>query len=199
MTQLGAMHAQSFGTDPKHLGFVLARYHFVARMLAGASSVLEVGFGDCTGARIVKPAVGFWRGLDINPAMNRQNEVWTINALDGPVPKCAGNPWRSVYSLDVLEHILPEQEDRFFENINASLDSIGTVIVGMPSLESQPFASMLSRQHHVNCKTEDGLRKTLKRHYENVFLFGMNDCTLHTGFGPLCHYRLAICTHAIQN
>ena len=198
MTQLGTMHAHSFATDPKHLCFVLARYHFVARMLAGAKSVLEVGCGDCTGAHVVKPVVGFWRGLDANPAMARPNEVWTADVLAGPVPTCAGGPWRAVYSLDVLEHIAPENEDRFFENINASLNPGGTCIIGMPSLESQPYASEESRKHHVNCKTEDGLRKTLKRHYENVFLFGLNDCTLHTGFGPLCHYRLAVCLNKIE-
>jgi hypothetical protein len=27
-------------------------------------------------------------------------------------------------------------------------------------------------------------------------VFGMNDEVLHTGFGPMCHYRLAICTGA---
>ena len=70
------------------------------------------------------------------------------------------------------------------------------VICGMPSLESQPYASELSRAGHVNCKTEEQLRQTLGKFFRNVLLFGMNDETLHTGFGPMCHYRLAICTGA---
>jgi hypothetical protein len=34
----------------------------------------------------------------------------------------------------------------------------------------------------------------LTPHFSNVFMFGMNDETLHTGYGPMCHYRLAVCT-----
>src|SRR5712672_4184330 len=41
--QLGEMHAASFATDPKHLGFVLARYKHVSRWLVGMDRVLEVG------------------------------------------------------------------------------------------------------------------------------------------------------------
>jgi hypothetical protein len=69
----------------------------------------------------------------------------------------------------------------------------GTFIVGMPSLESQVYASEGSKALHVNCKTEQGLRDSLQQYFANVFMFGMNDETLHTGFGALCHYRLAIC------
>ena len=38
------------------------------------------------------------------------------------------------------------------------------------------------------------MRTTLMQHWNHVFLFGMNDETLHTGFGPMCHYRFAVCT-----
>jgi hypothetical protein len=30
------------------------------------------------------------------------------------------------------------------------------------------------------------------RHWKHVFIFGMNDETLHTGFGPMCHYIIAM-------
>jgi hypothetical protein len=47
-------------------------------------------------------------------------------------------------------------------------------------------------RHHVNTKTEINLHDTMKQHFNNVFMFGMNDEVLHTGFGPMCHYRLAM-------
>jgi len=62
----------------------------------------------------------------------------------------------------------------------------------MPSLESQEHASPPSKAGHINCKTEPQLREFMIRHFHNVFLFGMNDETLHTGFGPMAHYRLAL-------
>jgi hypothetical protein len=81
-------------------------------------------------------------------------------------------------------------------NICQSIGPRGTLVIGTPSQESQPHASALSREGHVNCKTEDELRQTMRRFFENVFVFGMNDEVVHTGYGPMCHYRFAICTGA---
>lgn len=192
---LGAMHAASFDSDPKHLGFVLRRYHFVARMLRGARDVLEVGCGDCTGARIVAASVRHLEGCDIagygSLAYGMRRHVHDM--VSGPL-FFDGSTWNAIYALDVLEHIAPANEDAFFTNINASLDRRGTVIIGTPSLESQPYASALSRQQHVNCKTGAQFIDTLRRHYHNVFLLGLNDYALHDGFDQLCHYRLGLCT-----
>jgi SAM-dependent methyltransferase len=189
------MHAASFAEDPKHLGFVLARYKFVAKMLTGYRYVLEVGCGDGTGGHLVKQVVGHLSGVDKEPTVEppypfvlfrRDMTVGTI------VPE--GTMFDAAYCLDVLEHIAPSDEDKFLSNIVRSLKPSGVFIVGSPSLESQPYASELSIKHHVNCKDEADFRSTLARHFQHVFVFGMNDETLHTGFGPMCHYRLAICT-----
>ena len=190
---LGSMHSHSFNTDPKHLAFVLARYHFVARMLQGKNRVLEVGCGDGTGARLVKPVVGALYGIDLVEYLNQGSPVLTRFVWD-ITDKPFGSAWDAIYALDVLEHISPENEDRFFKNINMSLDEYGTVIIGAPSLESQVYASELSKKYHVNCMTEGNFRATLQKHYRNVYVLGMNDCTLHTGYGPMVHYRLAVCT-----
>ncbi len=32
----------------------------------------------------------------------------------------------------------------------------------------------------------------MQRYFHCVYMFGMNDETLHTGYGPMCHYRIAI-------
>lgn len=189
--QLGDMHAASFAADPKHLGFVLARYKFVARMLQGMERVLEVGCGDTTGARVVKPVVGRLVGIDRERyACEPCIEVFRHDIINAPY----GERFDGVYALDVLEHIEPHNERTFLDNIKLSLLRGGVLIIGTPSLESQAYASKLSKAYHVNCKTEEELRETLRRHFRNVFIFGMNDEVIHTGFGPMCHYRLAICT-----
>lgn len=192
---LGAMHAQSFEVDPKHLGFVLARYKFVAKMLTGFNRVLEIGCGDCTGAGVVAPVVGEWHGLDNKFSVNATGRKLNTHFHDiVQRPFDIGEPFDGAYMLDVLEHIKPENEHKALFNIRSCMIPDGTLIVGMPSAESQVYASPLSKLHHVNCKTEDELRNTLRSHFANVFLFGMNDEVLHTGYGPMCHYRLAICT-----
>ncbi len=41
--QLGAWSIHIYRTDPKHLGFILARYKFCAKMLYDKEDVLEIG------------------------------------------------------------------------------------------------------------------------------------------------------------
>ena len=97
------------------------------------------------------------------------------------------------FSLDVLEHIDPTQEAQYMVNVAASLQPHGVFIVGMPSLESQQYASEGSKLGHINCKSGQSLRAFCQQYYKNVFMFGMNDEVLHTGFLPMCQYLFAIC------
>lgn len=198
---LGSMHSESWDMDPKHLGFVLARYKFVSKMLAGKKRVLEIGCGDTTGSRIVRSTVEYLEGIDIDadrmassPSIGTKWQIpvtqWDI--LDGELPHAKGHPFDAIYALDVMEHIEPIYEGAFMRNVRKMLAKNGVLIIGMPSLESQVYASEGSKAHHVNCKTEQGLRESLERYFANVFMFGMNDETLHTGFGAMCHYRLGI-------
>lgn len=193
MTVIGEVHRGSFAHDPKHLGFVLARYHFVARELYGRGHVLEVGCGDGTGARVVRPVVGKLVGVDKVPMFSGSEPFDAFLHHDMTRGRVRGS-WDGIYALDVLEHVHPFYEAAFLRNMTASLAPHGAVIIGSPSLESQPYASTASRREHVNCKDETAFRRTLLDYFHNVFVFGMNDMTLHTGFGPMCHYRLAICT-----
>lgn len=144
--QLGPMHAASFATDPKHLGFVLARYKFVAKMLRGTERVLEVGCGDGTGAQIVRQFVKVLVPIDSDVAC--RGIRWDI--LDGPLRGCGPDTFDAVYALDVLEHIDPINEDLAMQHMTASLKPHGTCIIGMPSSESQAYASPQSLAGHVN-------------------------------------------------
>jgi hypothetical protein len=73
-----------------------------------------------------------------------------------------------------------------------ALEPHGAAIVGMPSLESQTYASPPSKAGHINCKTETELRELMQQFFHNIFMFAMNDEVVHTGFGPMAHYRLAL-------
>ncbi|OGB94033.1 MAG: methyltransferase [candidate division NC10 bacterium RBG_16_65_8] len=197
--RLGLMVNQGWHDDPRRLGFTLARYTFVAKMFAGRHHVLEVGCGDAFGTRIVRQAVERVTAVDFDPvfiadAMQRASAAWpmtlfTHNLLAGPVP----GTFDAAFALDVLEHIHPEEEDRFLGNLAASVEEEGAAIIGTPSLESQAYASEISRSGHVNCKTMADLKKILGAHFRQIFGFGMNDGTLHTGHEGMSHYLLALC------
>ncbi len=199
LTPLGLMTNVTWDTDPKRLAFVLSRYKFVAKMLGGLPRVLEVGCADAWGSRIVVAEVGRLTAIDFDPvfvqdAQSRMEERWKFDVLlhdilAGPV---AGE-FDGAYSLDVLEHIPREREDRFVENIASSLTPHGVLIIGSPSLSSQAHASEPSRQGHINCMDAPRLKGLMSRHFHNVFIFSMNDEVVHTGFAPLAHYYLALC------
>jgi 2-polyprenyl-3-methyl-5-hydroxy-6-metoxy-1,4-benzoquinol methylase len=196
---LGLMSNQTWHDDPRRLVFVLSRYKFVAKMLSGQGHVLEVGCADAFGTRIVQQEVGTLTAVDFDPvfiadARARMDRHWPFECLvhdlvAGPVP----GQFDAAYSLDVLEHIAPENEVAFLTNLTASLAPHGTLIIGTPSLQSQAHASPASREGHVNCKDAPALRELLSRFFHNVFLFSMNDEVVHTGFTPMANYLLALC------
>ena len=110
--------------------------------------------------------------------------------MDGSLPD---RLFDAVYALDVLEHIKPEHERKFLNSAFTGLVPSGVAIIGMPSLESQQYASEQSRQGHVNCKSGEDLRSLMEEYFDNVFLFSMNDEVVHTGFVKMAHYLLALC------
>ncbi len=116
-------------------------------------------------------------------------EVRVHDILAEPV---APGGFDGAYSLDVMEHIMPADEAAYLTNIAASLGEHGVFIAGMPSLESQEYASKLSKEGHVNCKTAPDLKAALGRHFHNVFSFSMNDEVVHTGFHKMAHYIFAM-------
>ncbi|MBY0522092.1 MAG: class I SAM-dependent methyltransferase [Gemmataceae bacterium] len=196
---LGVMTNFVWATDPKRLCFVLARYKFVAKMLAGKSRVLEVGCADAYGSRLVRQAVPSVTVTDFDPVFTRDVEArmdsdWELRVflhdmLSGPIRE----NFDAVYTLDVFEHIEQRDEKRFLANIRDSLGRDGVLILGTPSLESQKYASPGSIAGHVNCKSGDDLKKVLGDFFANVFVFSMNDEVVHTGFYPMAHYLLAVC------
>lgn len=197
--RLGLMSSWAYLEDPKRLAFTLARYKFVAKMLDGLTEVLEVGCGDGFGTRIVAQTVQKVKAIDFDPefiedARAVASERYCIEFYQHDILKAPIlDIFPGAYSLDVLEHIEARDEDRFISNVARSLSEDGVFIVGMPSLESQAYASLISKRGHVNCKTQSDLKNTMRRHFRNVFIFGMNDEVLHTGFGKMAHYNIAIC------
>lgn len=201
IARLGLMVNESWNQDPKRTLFTLSRYKFVAKMFEGKERVLEVGCADAFGTRIVQQSVKSVTAVDFDPIFiadvhERMDPHWAFQAkvhdmLSGPV----SGEFDAAYALDVLEHMEPGVEHVFLSNVASSLTQSGVAIFGMPSLESQAYASPQSKAGHVNCKTGKDLRATLERHFNSVFLFSMNDEVVHTGYAPMAHYLLGVCAH----
>ncbi len=197
---LGKNTTRILHEDPKLLLFTLARYKFVSKMLNGCGAVLEVGCQEGFGAMLVSKVVKRLHAVDFyvpyiascNRRIRATNIVFEArDMLDGPID----GPFDGAYALDVLEHIQPQAEDLFMGNIVRSMGTYGTLILGMPSRESQCYASEASRAGHVNCKSGPELASFAGKYFLNVFSFSMNDEVLHTGFYAMSHYLFVVCSN----
>lgn len=201
LTTFGLMSNGVWEGDPKRICFVLARYKFVAKMFSGMNRVLEVGCADAFGTRLVQQEVPNVVAVDFDPLFvedvnARMDERWPLTCkVHDMLSGSMDTQFDGAYSIDVLEHIMPKDEDRFIGNIVRSLTPTGACIIGTPSLESQTYASKASKEGHVNCKSAPQLKALMQRYFHNVFMFSMNDEVLHTGFHPLAHYLFVICAN----
>lgn len=198
---LGRNSTAVFQSDPKLLGFSAAKHKFVGKMFDQFDTVLEIGCMDGFGSAIVSSFVKNLVSIDYYKLHLEQAQQYIAptypnisfrghDILDGPLKE----EFDGAFSLDVLEHIDPQQEDLYMRNVVRSLREHGTFIVGMPSLQSQEYASEENRYAHINCKTGDDFKLFCQKYFHNVYSFGMNDEVLHTGFSPMCHYLINVCS-----
>ncbi len=201
LTTMGLHASWVFYDDPKRLSFSLSRYKFAARMLEGYKNVLECGCADGFGSRIVAQAVGKLTALDFNPDYihsaeeSAAHDKWAVtfllhDMLASPPP----GHYDGAYSMDVLEHIPEEHERTFLDNLTACLDIDGLCVIGMPSLQSQLYASALSKEGHVNCKDQGDFKGLMKQYFTTVLAFSMNDEVVHTGYPAMSHYNIMVCS-----
>lgn len=140
-------------------------------------------------------------GTDFDPifiedAKTIADPFWPIDFfvhdfISGPL----STKYSAAYAIDVLEHISPNSQDSFLQNICLSLSDNGVALFGMPSIESQKYASPQSIIGHVNCQTGPELKSNMEKHFRNVFLFSMNDEIVHTGYSAMAHYLFVLCVN----
>lgn len=207
---LGPYTSHIWRDDPRHLGFLLARYKFAAKMLRGKKKAVDVGCGDAFGFPVLMQELATeyadgsaLHGVDMDASVINENKQryagtpYTFEVAD-IVKRPLEAKFDAAVSLDVIEHIQWDQESRFVENIALSLQPDGILIVGTPNKTAERYASVYARLAHVNLKTGESLRTSLRPFFENVFIFGMNDEVVHAGYLPMAHYLIALCAGVRQ-
>ena len=99
----------------------------------------------------------------------------------------------AIYSLDFINKLSKKDEKIFLSKSLQMLDKKGIFILGTPSKESSKFASNITKLVNKNSFTSDRLHFFLKKYFNNVFMFSMNDEVVHTGFNKMAHYLIAVC------
>ena len=197
--RLGEWSSYSMLNDPRHLCFTLSRYKFAAKMLEGRRNCLEVGPGDGIGLPILAQAVGNVYAVDwdsrlvtgnilrLKEIKNIEHLCYDLNQEDMPLANMD-----AALTIDVIEHIDPDNEDQFMRHILKTLHPDAILITGTPNLSAAKYASPRSNAQHINLKSHDTLREMTEKYCINTFNFGQNDDVVHCGYGPMCHYIWSI-------
>lgn len=195
---LGPWTSYSMMNDPKHMCFVLARYKFCAKMLEGKKDILEVGCGDGFGLPIVASMVNKvyaadWDERLLQNIQKRSAYLENVEYIHHDFNKgtiSTINNIDAIYAIDVIEHIEPSNEDNFMRNMLKCISNkeSGIMILGTPNITASAYASERSAVQHCNLKSISSLKELMQKYFYNVFMFGMNDEVVHTGYAPMCHY-----------
>ncbi len=200
---LGPVNASTWLRDPRHMGFMLARYKFAAKMMRRCMSILEVGCGEGLGAfMLVRDTPARVLGIDFDAAQIAYAQAnlephgqgrLSFRCGDAAAEAQTAGPFDGLLCLDVIEHVEPAEERRFLENCTAHLQPGAVAVFGTPNIASDAFASPPSRAGHINLFTPERFAETLEAHFQHVFPFSMNDEMVHTGYARMAHYLLALC------
>jgi 2-polyprenyl-3-methyl-5-hydroxy-6-metoxy-1,4-benzoquinol methylase len=196
--ELGPYFGHQARNSTRHLLFTLSRYKFAARMLPQDHSirVLEFGCSEGIGTLVFGERGHVVTAVDADAdaiayaqrVLKKPNIVFLNSDFVG---KKFGI-FDAVVSLDVIEHIDSKDEDAYIRTIKENLTAEGMCIIGTPNDSAAQYASKASQVGHINMFTAERLTELLRKHFIHVFMFGMNDEVVHTGFYPMCHYLMAI-------
>jgi len=187
--------------SPRRLLHAMSYAKFAAKMIGvqpEGREILEVGCAEGLGAWLLAKECGPVLGLDldaeaIDVAKASFQGPARFECRDFLDPDADLRGFGGLVSLDVIEHIRPENAVRFWTCAAGALADDGVAVIGTPSLESQQYASEVAKAGHVNCYSGARLREEALAHFHHAFLFGGNDEVVHTGFPAMCHYLIVVC------
>ncbi len=195
---LSPYFAHQIKGDVRHLLFTFARYKFAARILGDkpALEVLELGCNEGLGTLHLAQVASRTLAVDFDKrAITWAEQNLSRKGLDFVAADFLGvrfGSFDAVVSLDVIEHIAKEKEQLFLQTIVNNLHEDGFALIGTPNIAAEAYASEASRIGHINLYDHQRLKELLLKEFHNVFLFGMNDEVVHTGFLPMCHYLFVL-------
>lgn len=194
--ELGPYFSFIVRKTPRRLLHMLSYYKFAAKMIGPAQRVMDVGCSEGLGTVLLAEQARECIGVDLDAhAIEHAERTLSTAKLSFHVADALERPFGTfdaITSFDVIEHIFPENADRFVARLSASLNDDGLLIVGTPNITSEQYASPHTRAGHVNLYSMERLREALAVHFQRVFMFSANDEIVHTGFAPLAHYLIGI-------
>lgn len=203
---LGPYSSYQWRNSRRHLLFTAARYKFAMKMIGNMyepekRKILDLGCNDGFGTYYAAEYAQSVLAVDFDEdaiAYAKENSCDSIEfRLENFLDKYYGE-YDAVVSFDVLEHIYPEDEEKYMNTVLKNLKDSGTFVVGTPSLESQQYSKENVSNAHVNVYKGEDFYCMLRRYFHNVYLFTQNDEIIHTGHLRMANYLIAVCANKKQ-
>jgi len=172
----------------------MARYKFVGNLI-GNKVVLDVGCGEGIGTWLLSKYSNAIHGIDTDKnAIDYANKnlKGNISFQESDFLNSNHNGYDVTVAIDIIEHIERRDEDKFMEKICSSIHEDGFCIIGTPNGNMKEYESPEAKAGHINMYNHQRLEELMKKYFHNVFIFGMNDEVVYTGFKPMCQYLMAI-------
>ena len=197
--ELGTYFAFNLWNTPRHLIFALSRYKFAAKLIGETPKrkVLELGCSEGLGTLILGESGHKVVGVDFDSEAikwakaNLERKGNLSFKCDDFLGKTYG-VFDAIISLDTVEHIPTAQEQEYFQTLTKNLATDGICILGTPNITSAKYASKQTKMGHVNLYSAERLRDSGTKYFRNVFVFGMNDEIVHTGYYPMSQYLIML-------
>jgi 2-polyprenyl-3-methyl-5-hydroxy-6-metoxy-1,4-benzoquinol methylase len=176
---------------------MMSYYKFAAKIIGQHKKVLDLGCGEGLGTWLLAVECGLAKGMDNDRdaikigKRNWQDDRISFECAD-LFARTQNDRYDAVVAFDVIEHIFPKKISTFWEQIRNYLQEDGIVIIGTPNITSNQYASSITKAGHINLYSRERLEAELREYFKRVFIFGANDEVVHTGFGPMAHYLIAI-------
>jgi len=196
--EIGPYFTNVIKNDIRHLMIALARYKFAARIIGDnpKKNVLELGCSEGLETLSLAQVAAKTLAVDFDSkAIKWAKKNFSNPKLEYICDDFLGKKFGkfdAVVSIDVIEHIEEKKEQLFVSTIAQNLNDSGVSIVGTPNITALLYASEESKVGHINLYDSQRLKELFLKQFKNVFLFGMNDEVVHTGFASMAHYLFVV-------
>jgi O-antigen biosynthesis protein len=164
------------------------RYFFASRFSQG-KRVIDFASGEGYGSAFLSSKAQSVIGIDIDAAavMHAQRKYAACSNLTFEAGSCESAPSLTGFDMavgfELLEHLNPDSQSRFLENVSRVLKQDGLFLVSSP--EKMEYAETYSgtNEYHKHEMTISELTEFLGKYFEHIYLCAQRVLTLSTMWG----------------